>query len=710
MKKAIIKIYSLTGILMIAFCKLYAQDEFKIIQSKIDEHLKSEVKNDDLTRLIAADWPRQQKNGSWADINYSSTIETAWPPLLHLKRLNYLTLGYVINENKYFNNQEVLAGIISGLRYWYAQNPSSSNWFQNDIAIPTALGEILILLNHNKSQLPTALQDSLLQRMQQGNIYKSIGANKLDIATHMLYRACITKDKALMNIALEQAFYPVAFTSRQGLQYDYSYLQHGPQLQIASYGEVFLKGEYKVASWVQGTVYALSADKLKILNNYLINTYLKTIRGRYIDFNTEGRGIARNDILDKTSITEATVNNSLIALAKKASPQNTVLLNEAQDRINEIQHPSYKILPSHTHFWKADYTLHTRPAYSFNVRSVSRRTVRAEVGNNENLLGKFLPDGSTNIQRSGAEYFNIMPIWEWDKVPGITSRDYKEDQPFTIEWGERGVHSFTGGVSDSLYGATVYDFDYNEVSAKKAWFFFDKQVVCLGAGINSFAPQNIVTTINQSWLKGKVFAYADEKLSRVKSKKSFNNANWVWHDSIGYYFPNSGELEIRNQKQKGSWSLINASRSKKEEEGKVFKMWLNHGLDPSNATYAYVVTPGISKQEMSIDHQKEIKILANTTTMQAVKNEELQILQIVFYEAGTLTDQDFTITVDQPCVVLVKNVAAKNPEIHLADPTQKLKNLNISIFSKLMEKVEKRLLYLPKEEFAGSTVSYTVNK
>ncbi|TKC00196.1 polysaccharide lyase 8 family protein [Pedobacter cryophilus] len=709
MRKAIIKIFTLIGVFMIAFCKLYGQDEFQIIQSKIDDHLKAEVKNDLLTSSIAADWPRLQKEGSYADINYSSTIETAWPPLLHLKRLNYLTLAYVIKENKYFNQQEVLAGIISGLRYWYAQNPSSSNWFQNDIAVPTALGEILILLNHNKINFPVFLQDSLLQRMQQGNVYKSIGANKVDIATHMLYRACITKDKTLMATALEQAFYPISFTSKQGLQYDYSYLQHGPQLQIASYGEVFLKGEYKVASWVQGTIFALSADKLKILNNYLINSYLKTIRGRYIDFNTEGRGISRNDILDKKSITESSVNNSLLGLAKKASPENTGLINEAQDRINQIKAPSYKILPSHTHFWKADYTLHTRPTYSFNVRSVSKRTVRAEVGNNENLLGKFLPDGSTNIQRSGAEYFNIMPIWEWDKIPGITSRDYQEDQPFTIEWGERGVGYFTGGVSDSLYGASVYDFNYNEVTAKKAWFFFDKQVVCLGAGINSFATQNIVTTINQSWLKGKVLAYADEKLSRVKSKKSMNNPSWIWHDSIGYYFPDSAQLQITNQKQKGSWAKINANRSKEAIEGKVFKMWFNHGVDPADATYAYIVRPGISQQEMQIDKQQEIKILANSKTLQAVKNEALNILQVVFYEAGVLSDEDITIKVDQPCMVMVKNIDTKNPEIHLADPTQKLKEVNISISSKIMKREDKRLLVLPKDNFAGSTMSYIIN-
>lgn len=709
MNNKIIKIYCLLGIVFFSFFNAYSQDEFQVIESRIIKHLKADVNVNDLNHTILSQLSTQQTNGSWSDIDYASQAETSWQPLSHLKRIKSFALGFTTSGNQYYANQALLNHIINGLNYWSVHKPRSTNWFQNEIASPTTIGEILVLLNYGKVNLPKNLQDSLLLIMNQGDVIRAIGANKLDIATHMMYRACITNDQDLMSNAVEEAFKPIVLTNREGLQLDYSYLQHKSQLQIASYGQVFLTGEYKVASWLQGTHFALSGDKLKILNNYLINTYLKTIRGRYIDFNTEGRGISRNDILDKKSITEMAGVNTLLALAKSASPEIAEQINAAEKRITQTHSPSFKIKPSHTQFWKGDYTLHIRPNYSFNVRTVSKRTVRTELGNMENLLGKFLPDGSTNIQRTGEEYYNIMPIWEWDKIPGITSRDYQKDQPTTIEWGESGVSSFVGGVSNGIYGTSVYSLDYNMVRAKKAWFYFDQQVVCLGADINSFARENIVTTINQSWQKGKVFAYADEKLSRVKSKKSFSNPNWIWHDSIGYYFPNSGALEIRNQKQKGSWSLVNASRSKNEVKGKVFKMWLNHGLDPSNATYAYVVTPGISKQEMSIDKQKEIKILANTSTMQAVKNEVLDILQIVFYEAGTLTDQNFTISVDQPCIVLVKNIVAKKPEIHLADPTQKLKELNITIFSKLMEKEEKRLLTLPKGEFAGSTVSYTVN-
>jgi len=195
----------------------------------------------------------------------------------------------------------------------------------------------------------------------------------------------------------------------------------------------------------------------------------------------------------------------------------------------------------------------------------------------------------------------------------------------------------------------------------------------------------------------------------VKSKKSISKPLWIWHDSIGYYFPDSAHLQITNQKQKGSWAIINASRSKSVIAGKVFKMWFNHGVDPADATYAYIVTPGISQQDMKFDKQQEIEILANSKTMQAVKNETLNILQVVFYEAGGLTDENISIKVDQPCIVLIKNTATKNPEIYLADPTQKLKELNIAISSKMMKTEDKRLLAFPQGNFAGSTINFVVN-
>lgn len=664
----------------------YAQDEFNSIEFKIQTYLKADLDHSFKNQNL-------KPNGSWSDIDYQSKAETNWKPLLHLQRIKQLALQ---------DKPALTNDIVSALRYWLNVNPTSNNWFQNEIASPTAIGEILILLKE-KNILPVALQDSLINQMKQGNVVKAVGANKLDIAIHMLYRACLTKDKLLMDSAVNQAFLPITLTNREGLQPDFSYRQHGPQLQIASYGQVFLTGEYKVASWLIGTSYALPTEKMKILDQYLVNTYLRTIRGRYIDFNTEGRGIARNDILDKLNITTKDSKHSLLGFAKLVNPNNVAVLDEAEKRIQEKVPASYHIKSAHSYFYRSDYTLHNRPAYSFNVRTVSKRTVRTETGNKENLVGKFLPDGSTNIQRRGDEYFNIMPIWEWDKIPGITARDYPTDQKTTLEWGERGVGEFIGGVTDGVYGTTVYEQNYNEVTAKKAWFFFDKEIVCLGTGINSYAKEPIMTTVNQAWLKGTVKAFVNDKLIDASKGLAAKNIQWLWHDSIGYYFPNSGNINLSNKEQVGSWAKINANRSAAQVKGKVFKLWFNHGLDPVNQSYSYIVKPGISVSDMGNEKIANIKILANTPVLQAVEHKELNMVQVVFYEAGSLNQNGYKLTVDKPCVLFIKALDTKTPLLYISDPTQKLTDININLNG------VSTAISFPQGEHKGATVSFQFN-
>ena len=320
-----------------------------------------------------------------------------------------------------------------------------------------------------------------------------------------------------------------------------------------------------------------------------------------------------------------------------------------------------------------------------------------------------MPDGSTNIQRSGSEYFNIMPVWEWDKIPGTTARDYATDQPTTVQWGEAGSTSFVGGVSDGVYGVTTYNMDYNEVKAKKSYFFFDKEVVCLGAGISSSAAENITTTLNQSWLVNKICFASADKIETVKKVQNISNPNWVWHDSTGYFFPAPAEVTVSAQTQKGSWATINASRSKEEIKGDVFKLWINHNAKPANAGYAYIVVSDISLAAMKAYKPSTIKILQNNSAIQAVKQEDLNMFQIVFHEAGNISTEGLSLAVDNPCVVLIKDLGTSNATIWVADPTQKIKELQLKIKTATGKEERNINCLLPSGNFAGATSKIILN-
>ncbi|MBO9619876.1 MAG: hypothetical protein J7539_12675 [Niabella sp.] len=666
-----------------------AQDEFDKIRKNIIAGLAGQAKD------VSGFKDRQLADGSWNDINYKDEAITAWKPIAHLQRIK--TYCVAINRTK---STDLNNHIIAGLRYWLSVSPKSKNWWHNEIAAPQEMGEILLLVDEAGMIFPRSLKDSLVGIMKKGDPYKQAGANKLDIAIHYLYRACATKDGGLMKAAVEQAFQPISIGEKEGIQYDYSFLQHGRQLQLSSYGLVFLMGEYRVAAWVMGSRFALSSEKLNILQTYLTQTYLRTIRGEYSDFSVEGRGISRPGVLHKKSsvpdgYTDNT--NTWLAYAKKLSPANTAITN-AMARIQGAQAPGFGVNPCHQYFYKGDYTLHLREAYSFNVRTVSSRTIRTEAGNGENLFGKFLPDGATDIQRTGSEYYNIMPVWEWDKIPGITCRDFATDQPTTAQWGEPGSTAFVGGVSDGKYGCTVYDMNYNDVTAKKAWFFFDKEVVCLGAGINCTAGEHVTTTLNQCWLQGK--AVVDD--NPVHGISRLTNPFCIWHDSIGYYLLQKNNVVLSVGEQNGSWKKINQTYSPEEVLGNVFKLFIDHGSKPNDAGYAYCVVPSISLQEAHSYPVNDIEVVANNSSVQAVANSALQMVQVCFYTRGSFSYHQLKITVDKPCLLLIKKINGQQPELWVADPLQLETVVAITLQAGAKRMV--KTVQLPGDKYKGRSV------
>lgn len=637
-----------------------------------------------------------QPDGSWKDINYSATDITNWEPVTHIERLQSLVNAYNNPEGGLKDDKRLYQGIVKAFTYWYDKDPQSKNWWHNEISVPQKLGLTLILMRFGTEKLPHELEEKLIERMKRGNMETKTGANKTDIATHYFYRSLLVEDKDLLQKSLNELFLPVALVYKEeGLQHDYSYLQHGPQLYISGYGNVFVSGIVKVSKYVVGTPYALSEEKMQVFSTFYRDTYLKVFRSKYIDFNVEGRGVTRKGNLEKNS--EKYRLGQMVNLDTK----NAKELEDAKMRFDGSKTAEYEVKSFHKHFWNGDYTVHIRPEYTFNVRIASTRTNRSETGNGENLYGRYLSDGATNIQVRGPEYFDIMPVWEWDKIPGVTATDHKEDVKIDKSWGVLGNNEFAGGVSDGIYGTTAYQLDYDGVSAKKAWFFFDKEIVALGSDISANGPENITTTINQSWLNGSVKTSTNESLNKNAETKLSAGKSWVLHDGIGYYFPEQAAVEISTQEQKGSWHYINNSQPKDEITGNVFKMWINHGQSPKKSKYEYIVFPGV-KGAKEID-TKSINILSNTETIQAVYHQNLKMMQVVFYAAGNVENNEMAIAVDKPCIVMVKNTKS-GQDIYLADPLQKAETIKITVKDKKNGKDKNQEVKMPQDAYSGSSV------
>ena len=651
-----------------------------------------------------------QENGSFSDIDYDDTQMTNWTPIKHIERLSDFGYAYTNEKNKCYQNEDLYQKIVKGLEYWYDVDSESDNWWHNQISEPQKLGVLLIQMRIGKKQIPQELETKILKRIQEtgGDPAKWTGANRTDIALHWIYRSCLTQNEADLKTAIDNVFNPVVYTTEEGFQHDNSYFQHGEQLYIGGYGDEILKGVTQVASYALGTQYQLDKEKVELLSKFMRETYYRTVRGQNMSFDVVGRSVSRPGLLNKR--TTATYAKRMIDIDPTHADEYKAIIA----RLNRKQPADYQVTASHTHYFRGDYSLHVRPQYNFDVRLASTRTKKCEYGNKENLKTYFMSDGCTNITQTGDEYFNIFPVWNWCHIPGTTAPQLEKVPMDPKAWGVLGTSTYAGGVSDSIYGATAYAYmDTNpevNTGAKKSWYFFDNEVVCLGAGIQSTSTYPVHTTVNQCFLKGGILVdKGDKEETLANGSHTLQAPQWVLHDKIGYFFPQKEEVFLTAQTQSGRWYDINTSKSKKEEKMDVFTLGINHGVGPKDGSYAYIVVPGkTSAQEMEA-YQKEnaIEILSNNAKIQAVRNTKLNVWMVTFFEAGTFKHKELSVTVDKPCVLMVKDINAKSANLHIADPGQTQSPIQVEL------KIGKKKQVLTADFsqtgiYAGATKQYTV--
>jgi chondroitin AC lyase len=176
----------------------------------------------------------------------------------------------------------------------------------------------------------------------------------------------------------------------------------------------------------------------------------------------------------------------------------------------------------------------------------------------------------------------------------------------------------------------------------------------------------------------------------------------VFHDSVAYIFPQPASVHVSNGEATGSWRSINhqAWATTQPVKENVFSLWLDHGVKPQNASYAWIVLPATDARTAAAYSKKPaVKVLANTADLQAVQHTGLQRTGVVFYKAGSLKINDgLTLSATEPCVLMVKTNGAATAAIAVCDPTQKLSSLKLKVNARTID------VALPQGREAGSTI------
>ena len=654
-------------------------NDLAVIKQRVIAELFTNTVADNQVETIVA---KMREDGSFPGIDYADLSNIAgFPQQRHISDLLYLARVYQSKTSKHYHSKQLMETIEKGLRYWAKNDYVGDNWHDSQITVPTILINMMLVIGND---LPKELVEKLQPIIGRANMSASGARPSGDriviagiLAKNMLFRENFAEFEKVIKIIEGEIKFS---TGERGIQHDYSF-HHRPDRvnNTTSYGY----GKYANAfgEWlvyVNGTKYQFSKEKINALVDYYIDGITKQlVYGVYEDVSVKNRDITSKNNFQPRGTLE--IERLLVGTDyRKAELDELIRLRKGTAK------PSKSFAKF---FWQTEHFVFQRPNFYTTVRMFSTRNANMEMPyNGPGKPTHHRADGTNYLVLKGNEYHNIWPVYDWQKISGTTVLQKPALLgPDDIQ--KKGLTRFVGAVTDDLYGAVVFDFKspHDMVETKKSWFFFDEEYVCLGTDIRSESKLKVATTINQVLLKGDVTIMQDDNKAVLPSgNRVAEKVKWIYHDKIGYIFPEPTKINVSNQSESGTWAAITDQKniSKEPVNEQVFKLWFDHGARPAKAGYQYIVVPDIDQNKLMETSQdnRSIKILSNTDTVQAVFHGKLNMVQAAFYQAADLkVSPGFSLKMDSQGMAMIKMDGSRIKSISVADPSRQLRRMSITV-------------------------------
>lgn len=633
----------------------------------------------------------QQPDGSWKDINYADTKRSGWAPKEHAERILEMAKLYSSPVAELYKSPQLATAIHNGLAFWFNQKLVCTNWWYNQIGVPKTLGAVFILF---QDQL-TAEEKKEAILVMENSKFGMTGQNKVWLAGNVLVKALLQNDKALVKEARDIIASEIITGQPEGIKADCSFHQHGSQQQFGNYGAAYIAG---MASWsgiFAGTSFAFAQPQLDILSTLINKGYRRVLWKGYLDVNGLGRQFFKNTQRHKAFTTAFSAQELAKADAKNRSQYEALLAeNFSTENLKNNLSGLY-------HFWQSDLTIQRHPQWMASVKMSSKRVIGSETGNGDNMKGYYLADGALYTYVDGDEYTNIFPCWDWRKIPGITS--YETSAPLQLlSWGGyRNNSTFVGNVTDEKSGITAMIFDREGINARKAWIFTDNYVLCLGSAITSDSGCVVTTSIEQRKQKGDLLQLASNQWNTVKQLNftPSRKEQRFFHDKTGYILLQPCTGTAATETRTGQWKDIMQMYNPEPIQQDVFSIYLNHGKDPVNGTYQYLILPATTQNEVKAFNTKSFRVIENNKDLQVVSADNNQTFYIAAYsEADIKLSGKIRFSTKTPGLFLIKTDKSKIT-VTVADPTQTLSSVIFSING------QQHQVKLPSGDMKGSSIT-----
>ena len=651
------------------------EDFEKLRKRIVDDLLEPAVDANKITKIIAT----IKLDGSWPGINYKDTTKTGFEHRIHLENMLDLARAYRKQGSQFSNNADVKKTLWSALDFWIAHDFICENWWWNEMGTPNLMINTLLLMDPDLTEKQKVEGARIASRASLTGFGARAGGDFVVICGMVCKQGLFKKDEAILMNALKVMADQIVITPARGINPDMGFHHRVDNVtSIHTYGTNYVSAFSYWTVKTAGTKYALPPKALTLLIDYYVDGISKCMAyGIYPDPGAKNRDLSRKGESSHPAGTEIPKNLLLSSDYRKNDLEYLIKVRKGEIKADRTWDK---------YFWHSSYFAHQRKNYYASIRMHSlRQNNMEEPYNEEGLKMHHVADGGNFLLRTGKEYADVFPVWDWQKIPGTTVVQ-KPSLPPPNQIAKKGKSDFVGAASDGQFGVAAFDFKsvHDPLTARKSWFFFDKEYVCLGTAIHSEADFPVVTTLNQCLLNSDVVVKSGNSMNALKKgQHQLKDVSAVVHDNVAYLFPTPVELNVINATASGNWRSIThqASASTETVTKDLFTLWLDHGTKPTAATYAYVIVPGITATTANGYFAKSgIVILSNTSQIQAVQNNLLKTTEVVFYQPGTVKiNNNVSITAESPCVVLVKMGVNSIERLAVADPTEKLKTLQFRV-------------------------------
>ncbi|MEV0195108.1 polysaccharide lyase 8 family protein [Nonomuraea sp. NPDC050691] len=632
----------------------------------------------------------------WPGLPYPSF--TATP-----ERLRAMARAYVLPGTGLTGDPRLASAVAEGIdhyrRHVYAAGAHpAGNWWNWRIGVPQALLDAAALIApHLTAEQAGGLRDAVDHFVPPSRLYDysglSTGANRVDLCTVMLLRAILGADPGRAALAAS-ALTPVLryVEEGDGFYRDGSFIQHTYVPYQGGYGVVTLAGLAALFTVLRGTPWEIPEDRRRVVHDSVDRSFAPVIHDGFCMDLAGGRGIGRMSFGDHRR--GRLIAASILLLAETAPEADRTrwqamvkgwaardttrpMLGAAEiagelgfharlaavaadERIPAAPEPAgHRLLPMSAR------AVHRAPGWCAGLSMASYRIGHYEHGNGENLRGWHTGSGMLYWWAEGHGDHYSDGFWatvDPYRLPGTTVSTKRLPDGAGPGWGDTCPPGrWVGGATDGTYAAVGQHLNGLEstLEAFKSWFFLDDAVVCLGAGITARDGVPVETVVDNR---------------RTGAPLTVEGAWAHLEGHGGYVLPGGPPLRTLQERRTGPGGTTRDYTSTTARD--YTTLWLDHGTDPREASYVYLLLPGATEERTRARAADPgwARVLANTARRQGVHVPSLGLIAVNFWNPGTAGP----LTASAPCAVLVRELPDGTATLTVADPRCDLDELTVT--------------------------------